>query len=265
MKWKLGVTHGEVVAGDKVMGRLLHQLNSPTDVIVDYESDSMIICDRGNKRVVRWPRQNNTTSGEIIISNIGCVGLTMDDRRFLYVADYEQHYVKRWKLGKNVEDERIVAGGYGLGGLIDQLSYPTFVFVDRNYSLYVSDSQNVRVVKWIEGALEGIVVAGGQGRGTGFTQLGSAQGIVVDRWGTVYVADETSHRIMRWPKGATQGSVILNGNTNPRQSNHLYNPVGFSFDRHGNLYVAERSQGRVQRFQLESSELLVRMKVQALL
>ena len=43
------------------------------DVIVDKERDNLIICDNGNRRVVRWPRRNGT-SGETIISNIDCMG-----------------------------------------------------------------------------------------------------------------------------------------------------------------------------------------------
>ena len=32
----------------------MDQLNRPTDVIVDKKNDSLIICDQGNRRVVRW-------------------------------------------------------------------------------------------------------------------------------------------------------------------------------------------------------------------
>ncbi|CAF4896762.1 unnamed protein product, partial [Rotaria sp. Silwood1] len=106
----------------------------------------------------------------------------------------------------------VVAGGNGSGNRLDQLSYPQYVFVDRDHSVYVSDRDNHRVMKWMEGAKQGIVVAGGQGEGNDLTQLLYPQGVVVDQLGTVYVADPGNDRIMRWPQGATQGSVIVGGN-----------------------------------------------------
>ncbi|CAF5103909.1 unnamed protein product, partial [Rotaria sp. Silwood1] len=87
MEWKRDATSGQVVAGGNGQGSGTHQLSNPLDVIVDKETDSLIICDRLNKRVVRWPRQNRT-SGETIISNINCWGLTMDENGSLYIVDF---------------------------------------------------------------------------------------------------------------------------------------------------------------------------------
>ncbi|CAF4980841.1 unnamed protein product [Rotaria sp. Silwood1] len=86
VEWKRGATSGQVVAGGNGQGSGDHQLNYPAIVIIDKERDSLIISDRSNKRVVRWPRRNGT-SGETIISNIVCWGLTMDENGSLYVVD----------------------------------------------------------------------------------------------------------------------------------------------------------------------------------
>ncbi|CAF0898875.1 unnamed protein product [Rotaria sp. Silwood1] len=225
VEWKSGATNGNVVAG----GNGAHQLNLPQDVIIDKESDSLIISDSGNRRVVRWPRRNGT-HGETIISNIACYGLTMDDNSCLYVVDWRQDEVRRYKIGDT--KGTVVAGGNGPGNRLDQLSHPRYVFVDRDHSVYVSDWENNRVMKWEEGVKQGIVVAGGQGEGNSLTQLTSPYGVVVDQLGTVYVADFGNHRIMRWPKGVTQGSVIIGGNGQGAQSNQLNCPIGLSFDRH---------------------------------
>ncbi|CAF4770945.1 unnamed protein product, partial [Rotaria sp. Silwood2] len=108
--------------------------------------------------------------------------------------------------------------------------------------------RNDRVMKWMEGAKQGIAVAGGQGEGNGLTQLSCPRGVVVDQLGTVYVADGGNARIMRWPKEATQGSVIVGGNSTGEQSSQLNGPVGLSFDRYGNLYVVDHGNHRVQKF-----------------
>jgi sugar lactone lactonase YvrE len=250
MEWKWGATSGKVVAGGNGQGSGAHQLSKPADVLVDKESDSLIICDSSNRRVVRWPRRSGT-SGETIISNIDCAGSTMDENGSFYVTDAGEDEVRRYRRGES--EGTVVAGGNGYGNRLDQLSSPHCVFVDRDHSVYVSDSENSRVMKWMEGAKQGIVVAGGQGQGNGLTQLSYPRGIVVDQLGTVYVADGGNHRIMRWPKGATGGSVIVGGNGAGGQSNQLNRPIGLSFDRQGNLYVVEHGNDRVQKFNIDSN------------
>ncbi|CAF1291855.1 unnamed protein product, partial [Rotaria sp. Silwood1] len=209
VEWKWGATSGQVVAGGNGQGSGAHQLNNPYNVIVDKERDCLIISDTSNRRVVRWPRRNGT-SGETIISNIVCVGLTIDENGSLYVVDCEKNEVRRYRRGES--QGTVVAGGNGSGNRLDQLYNPHYVFVDRDHSVYVSEWDNHRVMKWVEGAKQGIAVAGGQGQGNGLRQLSYPQGVIVDQLGTVYVADAGNHRIMRWPNVANQGSVIVGGN-----------------------------------------------------
>jgi hypothetical protein len=78
--WKKGDHEGQVVAGGQGLGNELHQLNLPTDFLIDKEKNSLIICDRGNRRVVQWPL-NNGTRGEVLVDNIDCYGLAMDKKR----------------------------------------------------------------------------------------------------------------------------------------------------------------------------------------
>jgi sugar lactone lactonase YvrE len=250
VEWKSGAMSGQVVAGGHGQGSRAHKLSHPQDVIVDKESDSLIICDLFNRRVVRWPRRNGT-SGETIISNIDCQGLTMDENGSLYVADEENNEVRRYRRGESLGT--VVAGGNGYGNRLDQLSSPAYVFVDRDHSVYVSDFGNHRVMKWVEGAKQGIVVAGGQGEGKRLTQLSYPKGVVVDQLGTVYVAEWGNHRITRWVKEATQGTVIVGGNGAGGQSNQLDVAIGLSFDRHGNLYVVDARNHRVQKFNIDSN------------
>ncbi|CAF4635859.1 unnamed protein product, partial [Rotaria sp. Silwood2] len=245
VEWKWGATSGQVVAGRNGQGSGAHQLSYPRDVIVEKERDSLIISDRSNNRLVRWPRRNGT-SGETIISNINCVGLTMDENGSVYVTDNGKAEVRRYRRGES--QGTVVAGGNGSGNRLDQLSSPHYAFIDRDHSVYVSDWDNHRVMKWVKGAKQGIVVAGGQGQGNGLIQLSCPQGVVVDQLGTVYVADWENDRIMRWPKGATLVSVIVGGNGGGGQSNQLNVPFGLSSDRHGNLYVVDYGNHRVQKF-----------------
>ncbi|CAF4961886.1 unnamed protein product [Rotaria socialis] len=251
MQWKNSdTTNGQVVAGGKGQGNGLHQLNQPTAVLIGKETDSLIICDQTNRRVVRWSRRSGTTQGEILIDNINCFGLAMDKQRYLYVSDAGKHEVRRYQLGE--KNYTLVAGGNGTGNGLSQLNMPRYLFVDRDHSVHVSDTLNSRVMKWNKSAKEGIVVAGGQGPGSALTQLFGPEGIFVDTLGTLYVADSSNHRVMRWSQGdKKQGTVIVGGNGYGVGANQFNVPWGLSFDRHGNLYVADRDNHCVQRFSIE--------------
>jgi sugar lactone lactonase YvrE len=250
VEWKRDAKSGRVVAGGKGHGNRSDQLNKPVDVILHKEMNSLIICDRGNRRLVRWPLQNGA-SGQIIISDIDCCRLTIGHDGYLYVSDGENHQVRRWRIGDTTGT--VVAGGNGKGNRLNQLNDPTFIFVDKDQSVYVSDWENDRVMKWKKGSREGIVVAGGHGEGSSLSQLSGPQGLIVDQLGTVYVADWSNSRIMRWYNGAMKGTIVLGGNGEGERPNQLNHPQDLSFDRQGNLYVVDQSNNRVQKFNIDSA------------
>ncbi len=248
VEWKLNATNGQIVAGGNGQGNQMNQLYYPTDVIFDKETNSLIIADAGNRRVMRWSRQNNI-NGEIIIADIDCRGLAMDKNGSLYVSNREKNEVRRWKRGER--NGTIVAGGNGEGNQLNQLNCPTYIFIDSDYSLYVSDFYNHRVMKWTKDAQTGIIVAGGNGQGVSLTQLNYPQVVIVDQLGQIYVVDWENRRVMRWCKGHTEGTVVVGGYGSGRQSNQLYCPKGLSFDREVNLYVADSGNHRIQKFEIE--------------
>ncbi|CAF4664862.1 unnamed protein product, partial [Rotaria magnacalcarata] len=265
-KW---TQNGVTIAGGNGEGGATNQLNHPWGLFVD-DDRTVIIADlgnnriiqwkkddttnghvvAGNRRVVRWSRRSGTTQGEILIDNIDCWGLAMDEQRYLYVSDEGKYEVRRYQLGE--KNGTLVAGGNGQGGELNQLNVQTYLSVDRQVNIYVSDWGNHRVMKWKKGAKEGIVVAGGQGEGNALTQLFYPQGLFVDTLGTLYVADSRNNRVMRWTQGdKKQGTVIVGGNGLGEGGNQFNAPKGLSFDRHGNLYVVDRDNHRVQRFSIE--------------
>jgi DNA-binding beta-propeller fold protein YncE len=250
IEWKFDANNGQVIAGGNGIGKRMDQLNGPTDMIVDKINDSMIICDCENRRLLRWPRQNGINE-EKIISSIDCHSVTMGNNGDLYISDCENNEMRRWKIGDT--NGTIVAGGNGKGNHLNQLDWPTYIFVDEDYSIYVSDTANHRIMKWMKGAEEGIVVAGGQGQGNSLTQLSCPQGVIVDHSGNIYVADADNYRIMRWLKGSCEGSIVVGGNGKGRKPNQFNHLRGLSFDREGNLYVVDFNNHRVQKFDIISN------------
>ena len=250
IKWKFGERNGQVVAGGNGQGNRIDQLDTPFNVILDRNKKSLIICDNGNERVVRWSLENQNDR-QILIQDILCYGLMMNSKGDLFVSDYERDEVKRWK--KDEKQGTIVAGGNGNGDKLNQLNCPGSIFVDREDSIYVLDRLNNRVMKWLKGAKEGIIVAGGQGEGNSLKQLSNPQGLVVNENGDVFVADFYNHRVMCWPSGSKEGHVAVGGNGQGEGSNQLHYPRGLVFDRTNNLYVADMFNHRIQRFDVDKS------------
>ncbi|CAF0913582.1 unnamed protein product [Adineta steineri] len=240
VKWKYNAKEGQIIAGGNEQGNRMDQLNLPTDVVADAQNHLIIIADWGNRRVIQWFNQNQ----QILIHNIDCFGLAIDKHGFLYVSDTVKDEVRRWKIGEYNSEGIVVAGGNGQGNQLNQLSYPRFVFVDEEQSVYVSDVNNHRVMKWRKDAKEGTIVAGGNGYGGNLNQLSSPKGVTVDALGRIYVADYGNYRVMRWCEAKEDGEVVVGGNGNENQLNR---PVGLSFDDEGNLYVVDNLNHRIEK------------------
>ncbi|CAF1347701.1 unnamed protein product, partial [Didymodactylos carnosus] len=232
VEWKSGATSGQVVAGGNGQGSGAHQLSNPYDVIVDKERDSLIICDRSNARVVRWPRRNGT-SGETIISNIDCMALTMDENGSLYVADVG-------KADVGIRNGLTVAGGNGQGNGINQLYNPWGLYVDDDQTLYVADPSNYRIVEWKSGATSGQVVAGGNGEGSGAHQLSNPYDVIVDKErDSLIICDRSNRRVARWPRrNGTSGETIISN----------IDCMGLTMDENGSLYVTDYGKAEVRRY-----------------
>ncbi|CAF0937024.1 unnamed protein product [Adineta steineri] len=247
VEWKYNAKEGQIIESINKQGNRMNHLNRPTDVIVDQQNHSIVIADHNNRRVIQWSNQNQ----QILIKNIDCYGLAMDKHGFLYVSDWKKDEVRRWKIGEYNNEGIIVAGGNKQGNELTQLNYPTFIFVDEDQTVYVSDRLNHRVMKWRKDAKEGIIVAGGNGQGKNINQLSHPRGVVVDDLGQVYVADSQNHRIMRWCEGKEEGEVVVDGNgKGENQSNRFTCPTGLSFDDEGNIYVADYNNHRIQKFEI---------------
>ncbi|CAF2947281.1 unnamed protein product [Rotaria sp. Silwood2] len=258
---KMGHTDARIVAGGNGEGNGPNQLHNPTDVLIAKQTDSLIICDRSNRRVVQWSRCNGTTQGKILIGNISCYGLATDDQRYLYVSDTKKHEVIRYQItnenGTLVADGNgTVAGGNGSGAGPNQLNTPAFIFVDQEQTIYVSDRGNRRVMKCNKDVKQEIFVPEDEDNENALTKLSNPQGLFVDTLGTIYVADEGNHKVMRWSNGTKQVTVIVSGNAKEEEEHQLKRPMGLSFDRDGNLYVVDggsNGTNSVKRFDIEKT------------
>ncbi|CAF4275409.1 unnamed protein product, partial [Adineta steineri] len=212
------------------------------------KKDLLIICDKGNERVVQWSRQNQT-SPEIIISKIECNGVTIDNDGDIYVSEEETHSVKRLKQGET--KVTTVAGGNGCGYNSDQLNNPAYIFVDKQYSIYVCNFKYGRVTKWIKDAKEGIIVTEKQNPDDSISWWDYPSGMAIDHFGNVYVSEINQNRIVRWSEKSEEGYVVMYGGNGQRPPDLFRGPGAISFDREGNLYVADNFLHRIVKIDVD--------------
>ena len=247
VEWKFNAINGQIIVRGNGQKNQINELKGLSDVVIDKNANAFIIADPGNRRVIRWSRENNTTNGETIISDIDCWGLGIDKDGSLYTCDVEKNEIKRWQIGETMEGT-LVAGGNGKGNQLNQLHWPTSIFIDDDYSLYISDCYNHRVMKWIKNAQEGILVAGGHGDGSSLKQLHKPEGVAVDKLRRIYVADTYNHRVIRWSYGDNQGKIIIGTERKGSEPNRFQGPTRLCFDQQRNLYVVDKRNHRIQKF-----------------
>ncbi|CAF1246346.1 unnamed protein product [Adineta steineri] len=235
--WELGAKNGSLVFGGNGLGNRTDQFGWISGMVQDPNDGSLIICDGTNRRIVRWSQHSNTSA--ILINNLYCGSLALDNQGLLYISEYDDHRVSRWILGKNLTHDGIVAGNNGKGNRLDQLNNPLGLFIDHKQDIYIADFSNDRVVKWEKDAKEGTV--------SGKVRLPRI--VRVSQSGNMYSIDGYYSRIVRWtPEDTTTGTIIIG-----EKQYTLSQPHDIAFDENGNVFVLNYGSGRVDRFDINKS------------
>ncbi len=140
-----------------------------------------------------------------------------------------------------------VAGGNGAGDAGNQLNFPYSVFIAKDNSLYITDTQNHRIVRWDVGATQGITVAGGNGAGFNADQLNTPTCVWVDSNKDVYIVDSFNARIQKWENNATNGTTVAGGNGEGNSLNQLNKPGGF-YVKGNAFYVVDSGNNRIVKW-----------------
>ncbi|CAF2091091.1 unnamed protein product [Rotaria magnacalcarata] len=130
------------------------------------------------------------------------------------------------------------------GSDLASLTTPANIFVDNNYTLYITDRGNNRIVRYHTNDTIGTVVAGNCTPGSSPSQLNSPKGVAVDQYGTIIVGDSLNYRIQRFPLGSTVGTTFA--------INSTINILGQVRDLHINIkneiFVTDSDYSRVVKY-----------------
>jgi sugar lactone lactonase YvrE len=189
-------------------------------------------------------------------------GLTFDSRGNLYIADRENHRVRK------VDKKGIIttvagngtAGFSGDGGPATQasLNLPSGLAVDSKGNLYISDRSNnrVRVVN-SKGIIKTIAGNGKDGyHGDNMPALKATLdkpfGLALDKNNNLYIADRGNNRIRKVDGSglistvAGDGGFYFIGDNGPAYRASIAGPTDVDVDDKGNIYIADRNNNRIR-------------------
>ncbi|CAF1016227.1 unnamed protein product, partial [Didymodactylos carnosus] len=239
-QWKL---EAKTVAGSELSQSFttLAGFWYPTDFRLDLTSNGVFVADPANNRIIIWPA--NSTVGIPLISTFesDSNGIFYGSNS-LYVTLLSG--VRKYNInGTNAENwEQVIDIG------ANDVFYE-HIFVDAYGNIYVSDSWNNLIVKWLPDGSDARVVAGGNYAGNDSNQLSHPTGVYITNDEALFVADTDNHRIQMWLKNAEQGTTVAGGNGAGLAANQLDQPTAVILDnRRMYMYISDGANFRIQQW-----------------
>ena len=151
MYFVVGNENGTVIAGGNGNGLNSNQLATPLDIQFDAPSNSILIANCDGNSVIRWTlgASNWTLIADNSTGIGGCPrGVIMDPMGNIYIADTKNARIQFYPVGAT--NGTTIAGSKSLVGTNASLfTFPISVVLDSQLNLYVSDSENERIQKFM--------------------------------------------------------------------------------------------------------------------
>lgn len=158
LEYQSGASSGTIIAGGQGFGMNSSQLYRPAGLYFDSYTNSLIIANYGASNIVRWTLGDtkwtivaghpNGTFGNTSILLDHPTNMIFDPMGNMYVADMFNHRIQFFSNGQ--PSGTTIAGIVGIPGSTPALlSYPVSMALDNQLNLYVTDSFNQRVQKFL--------------------------------------------------------------------------------------------------------------------
>ncbi|CAK9188964.1 unnamed protein product [Sphagnum troendelagicum] len=149
----------------------------------------------------------------------------------------------------------VVAGSNSSGSDPNELDQPGFLYIDASGALFICDSGNNRIQKWISGAPNGTTVAGNSNGNNGDSSslLHNPTGIDFDSNGYMYIADSNNNRVQRYPPNSTNGTTVAGIGGNGTANNQLRQPIAVNVDENLNIFITDTGNRRVVMWALNAT------------
>jgi len=247
----VGETAGEQTArifdsGGTEIGKLLPPVSSgtlhvPTYIALDPLSGDVYVSDRQTAKIYVYDAAGAYKHAVTPPSESPSwqpLGLAFDPAGNLYVTD----------VGPLPQVVRVIdPSGRQIRalGANESMNFPNGVAIDANGYVYVTDSNNGRLLVF---AQDGSVVAK-VGRGSGQGNLGLPRGVAIDGQGRVYVVDVSGQAVSvygQYGEGSERLDYLGTFGTEGISDGAFAYPNGIAVDGRGRLYIADSNNDRVQ-------------------
>lgn len=258
---------------------VLAQLNLPAGVAVDL-AGNLYIADTGNHRIRRVDAQTKLITTVAGTGQAGFGGdngpatgailqqpenVTLDDQGNLYIADFQNHRIRKVALSTGIITTFAGTGSAGFTGDGGQarnaaLRSPNDVQVDRAGGLWISDSGNYRVrfVDLGAGIIETVAGNGnashqGDGGPALAASFASIISLAVDGQKNLYLVDRTSSRVRKVSANDKTITTIAGGSSgfSPDGSGamgaRLSAVTGVAVDPSGAVFITDRDNFRIRK------------------
>ena len=158
MQYTKNASSGTVVAGGNGHGLQTNQLNRPYAVYFDSFSNYLYIANGGANNIVRWKIDStnwtlvagspNGTGGDSLTLLSGATDVTLDPMGNIYIADRRNHRIQWFEVGQS--NGTTIAGITSVpGSTSTRLAEPVSLMLDNQLNLFVVDSRNHRIQKFL--------------------------------------------------------------------------------------------------------------------
>jgi DNA-binding beta-propeller fold protein YncE len=217
----------------------------PFGVALD-SAENLYVVEQAAKRITVLDRAGKVVKTLLDPSLDRPTDIAIDrERGRIYVADparkeSAEHTVKVFNLdGKLLEKV-----GKGKGKCEGCLYFPTYVTVDREGRLYVTNTMNARVDVF---GPDGRYLRRFGERGTDFGMFDRPKGVALDSFGNLYVVDSGWSNVQIFNG---KGDVLLFFGGRGAYPGLLKNPSGIAIDGKNRIYVADYLNYRVSVYEL---------------
>ena len=219
--------------------------------VADQENDRVVVIQPGSNDAIAIIGSSGNGSNQL--SSPRDVFVTSTS---IYIFDKRNYRIQMWP--KNGSSGTTVAGTTGVPGNSTSLIGPLGegIFVDRNGYLYVSDTENNRVLRfspYSTSGTSGVIVAGTGISGSSSSQLNNPVKMFVDDDLSIFIADRYNHRIQKWAYGACSGATVAGNGISGSSLSQLSFPAQVIVDVNGFMFIVEASNRRVLRWLVGAS------------
>ncbi len=173
-------------------------------------------------------------------------GIAVDrDRKRIYLADTghnksKEHTVKIFSL-----DGKLIGKiGKDKGNVPGSFLFPTYLAIDREGNLYVTDSLNCRVQEF---GPDGKYLQSFGQRGDAWGEFTRPKGVALDSFGNVYVVDAGWSNVQIFNQ---KGQIMLFFGGRGPIPGMLKNPTSLAIDHDNHIYVGDYINNRVEEYRL---------------